>query len=258
MEGLVDDACTYPPAVVDRTRNESGARRIRATSESAPGRGGESRAFVVAAVASLIVFAVVAGVVARSASFPGDTWGLRFLGRFEDTPVIATAVDVFSSDAVIYAGLAVFVAVLAALVANRRYPLAAFFLLSVAGSWTNPMLKGAFERAAPPEDGNFSGAFAFPSGHAMGSMALAAALTFAVWNTRYRSPVLVISGTVVVLTGFCVVIDNVHWPSDVVAGWAFSLAWSCAAWLVVKPDGRAPARDRARRTGKRRHRATNQ
>lgn len=67
--------------------------------------------------------------------------------------------------------------------------------------------------------------YSFPSGHAMGSMALAAALVVLAWPTRWRWWAIVGGGVFTLLVGFSRVYLGVHYPSDVVAGWAAALAW---------------------------------
>jgi membrane-associated phospholipid phosphatase len=80
--------------------------------------------------------------------------------------------------------------------------------------------------------------FSFPSGHAMGSATLGVALCFLFWPTRWRWPVIVASAMFVVLVGFSRIYLGVHYPSDVLGGWAAGTAWAVAVHqLVVK---RAP------------------
>ena len=66
----------------------------------------------------------------------------------------------------------------------------------------------------------------FPSGHATSSMIfyLTVAMTLSV-GTRWHRPA--VAGAVVLslLIGLSRVMLGVHWPSDVVGGWAFGLLW---------------------------------
>lgn len=108
--------------------------------------------------------------------------------------------------------------------------------IALAGSGLlNVVAKQAFARDRPtlwesiaPEH-NFS----FPSGHAMGSMTLATVLVLLCWPTRWRWPVLAAMLVFVPLVGFSRVYLGVHYPSDILAGWAAALAWTIAAWLLV-------------------------
>jgi undecaprenyl-diphosphatase len=126
--------------------------------------------------------------------------------------------------------------VLATLVARRRWSRARFFTVAVGGAMAiNGLAKLVFRRVRPslwtsltPET-----SYSFPSGHAMGSMALVAALLVLAWPTRARWWVPVPGALFVLLVGISRVYLGVHYPSDVLAGWAASLAWvTGVAWLA--------------------------
>lgn len=75
--------------------------------------------------------------------------------------------------------------------------------------------------------------FSFPSGHAMGSMALIVALVVLLWPTRWRWLTLFLGGLFVLLVGMSRVYLGVHYPSDILAGWAASLAWVLGVSIVL-------------------------
>jgi undecaprenyl-diphosphatase len=76
----------------------------------------------------------------------------------------------------------------------------------------------------------------FPSGHAASSMifylALAVALTA---GTRWSRPAAAAAGVVSLLIGTSRVMLGVHWPSDVIGGWAFGMLW---VLLTLRPAER--------------------
>ena len=76
----------------------------------------------------------------------------------------------------------------------------------------------------------------FPSGHAASSMifylALAIALTA---GTRWHRPAAVAAIVLSLLIGTSRVMLGVHWPSDVVGGWAFGMLW---VLLTLRPAER--------------------
>lgn len=135
--------------------------------------------------------------------------------------------------------------------ALRRKPREALFAgIAFAGSaLLNLAAKHYFGRARPdfwlslaPET-----SFSFPSGHAMGSMTLAAVLVALAWNTRWRWPVSVVAVAFALLVGVSRVYLGVHFPSDILAGWSAALAWTIGIYaLVFRGTLRPPRRDRAR------------
>jgi membrane-associated phospholipid phosphatase len=111
--------------------------------------------------------------------------------------------------------------------AGRRSD-AGFWLLAVGGAAAiNFLAKQGFARVRPAlwishiEETTYS----FPSGHAMASMALAAAVCVLLWPSRWRWLALSCGVVFVALVGASRVYFGVHYPSDVLAGWAASLAW---------------------------------
>lgn len=106
----------------------------------------------------------------------------------------------------------------------------------VAASWLgagvlNVVTKEVFRRERPhfwpslaPESD-----FGFPSGHAMLSLALAGAVIILLWRgqiSRSRKILTTFLAALFVLgVGFSRLYLGVHFPSDVLAGWCFSLLW---------------------------------
>jgi undecaprenyl-diphosphatase len=137
--------------------------------------------------------------------------------------------------------------VLLLFVRRRRWGDALFWGLAVGGAGVlNFAAKQLFERIRPnlwlsiaPET-----TYSFPSGHAMGSMALVAALVVLLWPTRWRWLTLLVGSFFVLMVGLSRVYLGVHYPSDIVAGWTASLAWVVGVSVVLygrltKPTPRA-------------------
>jgi undecaprenyl-diphosphatase len=116
----------------------------------------------------------------------------------------------------------------AVLLGRRRWIDALFWTLATGGaSLLNHLAKHVFARTRPdlwlslaPET-----SFSFPSGHAMQSMALAAAAIVMLWPTAARIPALLLGAAFTLLVGLSRIYLGVHFPSDVLAGWSASLAW---------------------------------
>lgn len=76
------------------------------------------------------------------------------------------------------------------------------------------------------------GSWSFPSAHSAGTMMTVAALALlAGGRGRAWCAALVAAGAV----GWSRVALGVHWPSDVLAGWGFGLAWVGVAWRYGGP-----------------------
>lgn len=128
------------------------------------------------------------------------------------------------------------IALVLALTALRRFREASFAALALGGSGLlNIAAKQFFARERPslwesiaPEH-NYS----FPSGHAMGSMTLAAVLVLLCWPTRWRWAVIALMVPFTLMVGFSRLYLGVHYPSDILAGWSVATAWVVAVYLLV-------------------------
>ena len=79
----------------------------------------------------------------------------------------------------------------------------------------------------------------FPSGHALGVMAAVLALltvVLPVVRRPLRGWLIALGAVVVIAVGVGRVVLNVHYPSDVIAGWAFGYAYFVACLLMVPPS----------------------
>lgn len=136
--------------------------------------------------------------------------------------------------------------VLLGLLAFGRIRRAVYFALAVGGSAAlNLLAKAVFARDRPslwlpiaPEH-----SYSFPSGHAMGAMSFCAAVVLMLWFTRWRWPALALGAAFTLWVGASRVYLGVHYPSDILAGWAAALVWVSAVYLVVRPNHRGPRPD---------------
>lgn len=125
------------------------------------------------------------------------------------------------------------------LLLKRRWHQLAYFLTALSGSiLINRTVKLLLHRVRPhlwqspaPEID-----YGFPSGHAMSSMTLVAALVILTWHTRWRWLVLVVGGLFVLVIGWTRLYLGVHYPSDVLAAWTVSIAWAVGVSLLIKPQ----------------------
>ncbi len=105
------------------------------------------------------------------------------------------------------------------------------------GKLLNVLLKDLFDRPRPSWNGTIltEGSPAFPSGHAMLSLLTYGFLVILLWRAAHNRPariVLVTGAAVWVgLIGFSRVYLGVHYPTDVLGGYAMGGAWLSLCWL---------------------------
>lgn len=122
------------------------------------------------------------------------------------------------------------------LLVARRWREATFAGVSLGGSaLLNMATKQFFQRDRPalwesivPEH-----TFSFPSGHAMGSATLAMVVVLLCWHTRFRSPVVAFAVLFALTVGVSRIYLGVHYPSDILGGWAAGIAWVSGVYLVL-------------------------
>ncbi|HYJ53851.1 MAG TPA: phosphatase PAP2 family protein [Allosphingosinicella sp.] len=135
--------------------------------------------------------------------------------------------------------LLVTLAVLGYLLISGRRRTALFVLLATGtGTAAAKLLKFVYDRPRPTLVPHLvdAGSASFPSGHAADSaivyLTIAALLARTVPERALRLYILVVAGSLVLLIGISRVYLGVHWPSDVVGGWAFGAAWAFACSLA--------------------------
>lgn len=111
---------------------------------------------------------------------------------------------------------------------RRLRQMAALLVVGVSGSMVlNLLLKAFFQRDRPQlwERLVTENSYSFPSGHAMASSALALSMVVVFWPTRWRWLVVIGAAAYMITIGLSRLYLGVHYPSDVLAGWAVSAAW---------------------------------
>lgn len=126
--------------------------------------------------------------------------------------------------------------------ALRRKPKAAIFVaLSVTGALClSLLLKHAFDRPRPDvvPQLHYVMTSSFPSGHSMLSasvyLTLAGLLARFESNTLLKVHLLSWGLVATLLVGVSRVYLGVHWPTDVLAGWAAGAGWASSCWMVAR------------------------
>ncbi|HBK47193.1 MAG TPA: hypothetical protein DDZ67_12330 [Xanthomonadaceae bacterium] len=137
------------------------------------------------------------------------------------------------------------VLIVLALLGLRRWREATFAGFGFVGSaLLNMGAKQFFRRDRPSlwESIAPESTYSFPSGHAMGSMTLAAVAIALAWRTRWRWPVLLLAAAFVVAVSVSRIYLGVHYPSDILGGWCAALAWVTGVYLVLFRRHRRPWR----------------
>lgn len=126
----------------------------------------------------------------------------------------------------------------------RQRVLAAGWVLAIAGNaLLNPALKRIFERARPMHDSGLTSAdgWSFPSGHASGSVVAYGMLAYVLvrmlppaWPPATRAAALLLASAAALTTGASRVFLQVHYLSDVLAGFASGTAWLAVCILILE------------------------
>jgi len=115
----------------------------------------------------------------------------------------------------------------------------------------NQGIKRLFRRSRPTERGDDRFALrkprtsSFPSGHSTISVAtylvLAIVLAGLVQRRRSRAMIHAVATLLILSIGFSRVYLGVHWPTDVLAGWALGATWAVVGWFLLsrEPAGAA-------------------
>jgi undecaprenyl-diphosphatase len=123
----------------------------------------------------------------------------------------------------------------------RKYAAIVFLLVAIGGGLLlSTLLKGSFDRPRPTVVPHLSyvATSSFPSGHSMLSavvyLTLGALLARLVTPVRLKLYFLAVALVLTALVGMSRAYLGVHYPTDVLAGWAAGLAWAVLCWLVAR------------------------
>lgn len=125
------------------------------------------------------------------------------------------------------------------LLLRRQFHACLYIAVAVGGAIAmSSLLKMGFDRPRPDlvAHGSYVYTASFPSGHSMMASAvyftLASLLASLELSGRVRAYLLAIAALFSLLVGISRVYLGVHWPTDVLAGWAAGIAWALLCWLV--------------------------
>jgi undecaprenyl-diphosphatase len=192
-----------------------------------------------------LAFLLLAALFVAAGWFGGPADGLevRLMAWLAETrskwPAMAVAATIVtdSGSAPITMGIAAFAALFLLL---RRASAAALLLAAtvIGERFLVDGLKLWIGRSRPPIDpGHALSSMAFPSGHAANSLTAFLAVALIAVQAPYRWSATVAALILGVSVGLSRIILGVHWPSDVVGGWALALLSVGAALAIGRRSG---------------------
>ncbi|HIT12200.1 MAG TPA: phosphatase PAP2 family protein [Candidatus Pelethosoma merdigallinarum] len=126
------------------------------------------------------------------------------------------------------------------LITNKDHKLSLLVILNLLLSTIgNTILKGIFLRERPSDFPLIDETgYSYPSGHSMISMAFYGFLIYIIWQTNWSKRTKIIFsiclGLIIFLIGCSRIYLRVHYPSDVVAGFAISFIYLCIFIHIIK------------------------
>ncbi|MFD1775107.1 phosphatase PAP2 family protein [Paenibacillus rhizophilus] len=182
-----------------------------------------------------LLFAVIFGLISVLVTYNHTAWfddRIIHLVQSPESPALTSAAKslslVGSSKIVISLSLVIMAALF--LFLKHRLELLLFLWVGVTSNILNSILKNWFHRERPNihriiEEPGFS----FPSGHSMAAFSVYGVLTFLLWrhlrSGSARVLLVVICFILTAAIGWSRIYLGVHYPSDVIGGYAASCAW---------------------------------
>ena len=197
--------------------------------------------------AAILGFAALAEVVAKGSTQRFDLWVVESTRNpdnrrlpFGPPWLVEMGRDVTALGGVAVVSLVTLVAAGYLLLRRKPAAMGLMLLAVISGTIVSGLLKHLVARARPPLGSEIAATFtsSFPSGHSMLSavayLTLGAMLARAEPQWRLKIYVIGVAVLATFLVGVSRVYMGVHYPSDVLGGWAAGLFWALAWWLVAR------------------------
>jgi undecaprenyl-diphosphatase len=124
---------------------------------------------------------------------------------------------------------------------QRKWHLAIYVAAAVVtGTILSHLMKAGFDRPRPDlvAHGQHVYTASFPSGHSMVSaivfLTLGALLAGTLKKRTERTYVMVLAVLLALMVGLSRVYLGVHWPTDVLGGWAVGTGWALVCWAISR------------------------
>lgn len=136
-------------------------------------------------------------------------------------------------------------------IGRHRWTLAVLWSAMLGSAVLSTTLKAAFARPRPMLwDRTHASEASFPSGHAMSAVVIYGTLAYLVARLEkerwMRLLTFGVAAVAILIIGLTRLYLGVHYPSDVIAGYAVALAWATFCALAIEVAGHVRARRRAR------------
>jgi len=211
------------------------------------GRQTLGRLFLAVAAFALMsaVFVYIAREMVEGETLPKDTHILLFINSFS-SPFLDRVMLFITTIGDVASVLTITSTLLVFLYLKKRWQAFSLLAFSMAGAATlNIVLKLVFERQRPHlwDLLIHESTYSFPSGHAMLTGTLIAALILIWWKTKWRWLVVAAGIPYVLAVGFSRMYLGVHYPTDVFAGWCVAAVWvitvatilGTVSWQEIRP-----------------------
>ena len=198
-------------------------------------------------ILAIWAFVGLAYEVVTGSTVSFDEWCVRSLRRADDPskPIGPNSLAEVGRDLTALGGVTVLtlltLAVAGFLRLRKMYGAMWLVLLATLGGLlASTILKSFFERPRPSLVPHLAKVYtsSFPSGHSMLSatvyLTLGALLTRFVHQRLLKAYFLIVALVITFLVGVSRVFMGVHYPTDVLAGWAAGLTWALTCWLVAR------------------------
>lgn len=195
------------------------------------------RAFVafLALIVPVVVFVELADEVREGEPLPFDREVLLSINSLA-SPLLDTVSVIATQFGGVIGVVALTVGGAVLLWGRAKRRMATLLTMGVGGAvLLNLLLKVVFQRDRPQlwERLVTENSYSFPSGHAMASSALALSLIVICWPTRLRWVSVAIAALYMIVIALTRLYLGVHYPSDILAGWAISAAWIATLVYVL-------------------------
>lgn len=201
--------------------------------------------FLIAGVAVVgigaLLFAHLADLVAGGHTLGFDRGVMLWLNRHSTPTLDVVALEVTALGAAVVVWMLVIVASVFLWVSRHRYSVLLLWTAMLGTGLISSTLKAVYNRPRPdlfPWRTPYAPHASFPSGHSMTAMVAYGTLAYLIARLEptplLRRITFAFAGAVIVLIGMSRMYLGVHWPTDVLGGFATGLAWAAFCALGIE------------------------